>query len=103
MSACCPNRSRHKRLSPAGGSPACQGTLEVVLSVPVVLPLKSMRDPSSPEKALPVRVLRSGVKIPAATLRAAFEDPALRDVVCSKCGWSLRRATGALRARRRAK
>jgi hypothetical protein len=102
VSAACPNRRRHRRLAHGGGTLECSGRLEVVLSVPVILPLKSMRAPSVPEKALPARTLRSGIRIPAATLRAAFEDPTLRDIVCSKCGWSLRKATSILRGRRRA-
>lgn len=101
MSASCPNRKRHRRIAHGGGSLECSGHLEVHIAVPVVLPMKSMRAPGVPERSLPLRVLRSGLRVPAATLRAAFEDPALRDVVCSRCGWSLRKATSVLRARRR--
>lgn len=103
MAAFCPNRNRRRRLAYGGGVLECRGRLEVHLLAPIVLPVKSMREPTSPERTLSARPLRSGVRIPAGGLRAAFADPALRDIACSACGWSLRRATAALSNRRRKK
>jgi len=102
MAATCPNRTRHKRVHSGGGQPGCKGKLEAILSVPVVLPIKSMRDPFSVERTLPSRPLKHGVRVKAETIRATFQTPALRDVICPKCKWTLSRSLAAVRRSKRA-
>lgn len=96
MSAYCPNRKRRRRLSHGGGALECKGRLEVHLTVPVILRVKSMRDPRSPERTLSARWLRHGMRVKPAVLRAAFADPTLHDIRCGLCGWSLRRSITSL-------
>lgn len=99
MSATCPNRHRRRRIAHGGGSLECRGTLEVHLSVPVILKVKSMRDPGSVERTLTVRPLKSGVRVPANDVRLAYH--ATRDIVCASCGWSLKASVAQLNARKR--
>jgi hypothetical protein len=96
VSAYCPNRKRRRRLTHGGGTLECKGKLQVVLTIPVILSVKSMRDPRSPERTISARWLRHGKRVDAVTVRKAFEDPTLHDIVCGLCGWSLRRSIQAL-------
>ncbi len=97
----CPNRTRTKRLTPAGGTLQCRGQLQVVLTVPVVLNCKSLRRPYSPETTLPRRALGKSVRVPSTALLEAFASKVTSDIRCSACGWSYRRLMSGLAAKRR--
>lgn len=95
MSVMCPNRNRTKRLTRGGGKPGCQGRLEVVLTVPVVLSCKSLRTPHDPERTLPRRALK-GVRVPGGALLEAFHSRSTSDIRCPSCGWSYRKLQSGL-------
>jgi hypothetical protein len=97
----CPNRTRTKRLTPAGGTLGCRGALQVVLTVPVVLKCKSLRMPHSPEATLPRKVFGRSVRIPSGALLEAFASKVTSDIVCSSCGWSYRRLMSGLKRKAR--
>lgn len=97
----CPNRTRTKRLTPAGGTLGCRGELQVVLTVPIVLKCKSLRMPHSPEATLPRKALGRSVRVPSNALLEAFTSKVTSDIRCSACGWSYRRLMAGLAAKKR--
>lgn len=99
----CLNRRRGKRTIPTpdrGGVPYCRGHLVVVLTVPVIVTLKSWRD-ERPETMLPARLLRSGVRVRPELVVAALRSSSTHDVRCSTCAYSRNSAKAALRLRGR--
>jgi len=102
MATFCPNRHRHKRPHPGGGTPGCRGRLVAALTVGVVLPLKSLRDPDAPERSLRAYTMRHGIRVQPADLVAAWRSPATRDIRCDSCGFSLNQLHRGLRLSARA-
>jgi len=97
MSVLCPNHTRRKRKSLAGGALGCERHLEVVLLIPVVIPAKSLRDPRDPDRTLPRYVLRHGVRVTPQQILKAFDSRTTHDIRCG-CGWSLNALRGIERA-----
>jgi len=95
MAVKCPNRTRTKRISKAGGTPGCQGRLEVILTVPIVVPCKSLQRPYSAEATLTRRALK-GARVKPDAILEAFASKATSDIRCSLCGWSYRRLMAGL-------
>lgn len=98
----CPNRTRHKRMGRGGGTPGCRGTLMVLMTVPVMLPLarwpRGGHGGLPPfDGAVPAKRRRHGYRLRPAELAMAYQDG---DVVCSACGWSLRKLMSGLKTRR---
>lgn len=87
--AICPNRTRKKRIGPGGGRVGCRGRLELILSVPLVLPVKGIPkvNTDSFRSMAHWQARTSGVRIKPDTLAKAYI--AGRDIRCSECGWSL--------------
>lgn len=94
----CPNARIKRRVGRGGGSPGCTGRLEAVMLVAVAVPFKRWTRGGWQrfEDSVPARVTKHGVRVAPETLRAAK-----RDVACPKCGWSMERATAALKRKRR--
>lgn len=70
----------------------CPGRCEIVVNVPVVLVCKRIpRGPDGSERLLTSRARNNGVRVAADTIRRLV-DTGKFDVVCSTCGWSLKRA-----------
>lgn len=87
----CPNRNR-KRAGLGGGHPGCEGTVELVLQVPVVISLKRLpRGSDGFEELATQRVRRAGVRVQPESLERLVHHGKY-DCICSICGWSLNKA-----------
>ena len=89
----CPNHNR-KRLGPGGGLPQCDGTVELVVRVPVTLTFNAVRIPKGCDSLLDVAPARirngGGITLANDAIRKAI-DKGDADLVCDACGWSLNR------------
>jgi hypothetical protein len=96
----CPNRNRKKRVHKGGGVPGCQGHLQIVLLVPISLPMtRSARRSLDFDRVVGHAIKKRGIKIKPAQLEAAFMRGV--DLVCDHCGWSYRRVLNGLKAESR--
>jgi hypothetical protein len=87
----CPNRSR-KKAGLGGGHPGCEGSVELVLQVPVVLTLKRIpRGSDGFEELATSNVRKYGKRVQPETLERMVHQGKY-DCVCSLCGWSLNKA-----------
>lgn len=94
----CPNRVRTKRPHRGGGTPGCQGRLEVVFLVGIAVPFKRWSRGAWQrfEDSVSAVVAKRGVRVTPDMLNSAKYD-----VRCNACGYSLERAKSAFKARKR--
>lgn len=96
----CPNRKR-KRPGPGGGTPGCDGDLEMIVTVP--LSLGCRRPPKGLEGMLDVlhaKHRHGGRMVSSADIRGAI-GAGNCDIRCRTCGWSYKSLMIAPRKRRR--
>lgn len=85
----CPNRNR-KTVGPGGGRPGCQGVVDIVVSVPVVLVCKRLPKLTDGFRELvKTSVQKHGVRVSPDALRRQVDEERY-DVQCPECGWSLK-------------
>lgn len=87
----CPNRNR-KTVGPGGGKPGCQGTVEIMVSVPVVMTCKRLPKVTDGFRELvKTNIQNYGVRVSPEAIRREVDNERY-DVLCPDCGWSLRAA-----------
>lgn len=96
MAAKCPNRKRKKRLANGRGKCGCEGTLQLKLLVPIMLPANRWPRTTDPQavfdRALYGTVRKSGYRLNPRELFAAIAVGRW-NLQCPSCGWTLKTPT----------
>ncbi len=92
----CPNRRRKKRPQNGVGTPGCQGTLRLILQVPLDLPVKRMPHGLGAldlwEESVYQKVRDRGIRIAPREVLGGLQTGRW-NMVCTSCKWALKTPT----------